>query len=197
MPLSSRNSAWSWIGRVTVVSNLHFQHQPWMSYELALRGSRRNISLWLCFMRVPTHTAQNTRLPPLCASSYFLLIASLEKLFFFFFFFSSLSSPRRSLHSSSFPRSRAPPVPSSPGLETVQGLVHIFLVEAGHVGVHVPVVVADVAFCAPVGHGAKAERRRELVRLLELLLLKSGAEGGWWRFPEKETTKRKWQRSAR
>lgn len=43
--------------------------------------------------------------------------------------------------------------------------------EAGHVGVHVPVVVANVAFCASVGHGAKPERRRELVGLLKL----------WWR----------------
>lgn len=33
---------------------------------------------------------------------------------------------------------------------------------------HVPVVVADVALCTPVGHRAKPEWRGEFVRLLEL-----------------------------
>lgn len=57
---------------------------------------------------------------------------------------------------------------SSPGLQAVQRLVHVLLVEAGHVRVHVPVVVADVALGAAVGHRAEPERRRELVGLLEL-----------------------------
>lgn len=77
----------------------------------------------------------------------------------------------------SHPSSPLPPVPpslppvclpSSPGLQTVQRLIYILLVEARHVRVHVPVVVADVALCAPVGHRSEAERWREFVGLLEL-----------------------------
>jgi len=69
---------------------------------------------------------------------------------------------------------RLPPSLSSPVLQTVQRLVYILLVEAGHVSVHVLVVVADVALCAPVGHRAKPERRREFVGILELLKQKQG-----------------------
>lgn len=47
--------------------------------------------------------------------------------------------------------------PSSPGLQTVQGFIYILLVEARHVSMHVPVVVADVALCTPIGHRAKPE----------------------------------------
>ena len=68
---------------------------------------------------------------------------------------------------------------NSPVLQAVQGLVHILLVEAGHVAVHVRVVVADVALRAPVGHRAEPEGRREVVGLLELL----GEEGGLWCLP--------------
>lgn len=57
---------------------------------------------------------------------------------------------------------------SSPGLQTVERLFHILLVEAGHVRVHVPVVIADVALRAPIGHRAEPERWREFIRLLEL-----------------------------
>lgn len=72
---------------------------------------------------------------------------------------------------------------SSPSLQTVQGFVYILLVEARHVGMHVPVVVADVAFCAPIGHCAEPEWRREFVRLLELR----------WGVSGKENTQRKEQ----
>lgn len=73
--------------------------------------------------------------------------------------------PARPLNSPSLP-----PVclPSSPVLQTVQCLIYILLVEARHVRVHVPVVVADVALCTPVGHRSEAERWREFVGLLEL-----------------------------
>lgn len=74
---------------------------------------------------------------------------------------------------------------SSPGLQAVERLFHILLVEARHVRVHVPVVVADVALCAPVGHRAEPERWREFVRFLELWWwwwrLERG--GGGWGFP--------------
>lgn len=70
---------------------------------------------------------------------------------------------------------------SSPSLQTVQRFIYILLVETGHVGMHVPVVVADVALCTPIGHRAEPERRREFVGLLEL----------WWGFSGKETTQRK------
>lgn len=86
---------------------------------------------------------------------------------------------------SSHPPSVSPSSPlclsSSPALQTVQCFVYILLVEAGHVGMHVPVVVADVALCTPVGHRAKPKWRRELVWILEL----------WWSFSGEENTQRK------
>lgn len=68
---------------------------------------------------------------------------------------------------------------SSPGLQTVERLFYILLVEARHVCVHVPVVVADVALCAPIGHRAEPERWREFIRLLEL----------WWGVFQKKKQK--------
>lgn len=57
---------------------------------------------------------------------------------------------------------------SSPGLQTVERLFYVLLVEARHVRVHVPVVVADVAFCAPIRYCAKPKWWRKFVRLLKL-----------------------------
>lgn len=57
---------------------------------------------------------------------------------------------------------------SLPGLQTVERFFYILLVEARHVSMHVPVVVADVALCTPIGHRAKPEWWREFVRLLKL-----------------------------
>lgn len=97
----------------------------------------------------------------------------------------SFSSPLRSFqlppssHSPSVSPSSPLSLSSSPGLQTVQRFVYILLVEAGHVSMHVPVVVADVALCTPIGHRAKPEWWREFVRLLEL-------GGGVGRVPEKK-----------
>lgn len=55
-----------------------------------------------------------------------------------------------------------------PGLETLQGLGDVSLMELGHVGVHLWIVVPDVPLGAPVGDGAKTKRRREVVGALEL-----------------------------
>lgn len=56
----------------------------------------------------------------------------------------------------------------SPGLQTLQSLVDVSLVELCHVGVHFRIVVPNVSLGAPVWDGAKPKRRREVVRALEL-----------------------------
>lgn len=81
-----------------------------------------------------------------------------------------------SLHPPSVSPSSPLCVSSSPGLQTVQCFIYILLVEAGHVGMHVPVVVADVALCTPIGHRAEPEWRWELVWILELRWSFSGEE---------------------
>lgn len=109
--------------------------------------------------------------PSLIPSSSFLCVASVQ----------DLTAPSHCLSSPCWdPFNSLPPHPhlslrppplslsSSPALQTVQRFVYVLLVEAGHVSVHVPVVVADVALCAPVGHRAKPERRWEFVWILEL-----------------------------
>lgn len=55
-----------------------------------------------------------------------------------------------------------------PGLETLQGLGDVSLMELGHVGVHLWIVVPDVPLGAPVGDGPETKRRREVVGALEL-----------------------------
>lgn len=74
---------------------------------------------------------------------------------------------------------------SSPGLQTVERLFYVLLVEARHVCVHVPVVVADVALCAPIRHRAKPEWWREFVRLLKLY---------WGVFQKKKQNKKREER---
>lgn len=98
----------------------------------------------------------------------------------FFFLQRSFQLPPSSYPPSVYPSSPIS-LSSSPGLQTVQRFIYILLMEAGHVSMHVPVVVADVALCTPIGHRAKPEWRREFVRLLEL----------WWGFSGKGTTQRK------
>lgn len=93
------------------------------------------------------------------------------------------------MRSFQLPPSLYPPhlsLSSSPGLQTVQCFIYILLMKAGHVGMHVSVVVADVALCTPIRHRAEPEWRWEFVRVLEL----------WWSFSGKETTQRKWHRNA-
>lgn len=78
----------------------------------------------------------------------------------------SSSSPCLS-HSPPFILPENPPS-LSPGLQAMKGLVHIFLVEAGHVAVHLLVVVPYVSLRASVRNRAKAERRREVIGMLKL-----------------------------
>lgn len=56
----------------------------------------------------------------------------------------------------------------SPGLETLQSLVDVSLMELCHVGVHFWIVVPNVSLRAPVWDGAEPKRRREVVGTLEL-----------------------------
>lgn len=56
----------------------------------------------------------------------------------------------------------------SPRLEAVEGLVYVLLVEAGHIGVHLFVIVPYVPLCAAIGHSTEAEWRGEVVRMLKL-----------------------------
>lgn len=56
----------------------------------------------------------------------------------------------------------------SPRLQAVEGLVYVLLVEAGHIGVHLFVVVPYVSLCAAIGHSTKAEWRGEIIWMLKL-----------------------------
>lgn len=58
---------------------------------------------------------------------------------------------------------------SLPGLQTLQSFVDVPLMERGHVGVHLWIVVPDVSLRAPVRDRAKPERRREFIGTLELI----------------------------
>lgn len=118
------------------------------------------------FSSCPPTSPRMLPLPLLLPLSSFLSVASVQ----------DLTAPQRRLFSFpwgvGFPTSlvaHIPPIcpprpplylsPSSPGLQTVQGFIYILLVEACHVSMHVPVVVADVALCTPIGHRAKPEWR--------------------------------------
>lgn len=50
----------------------------------------------------------------------------------------------------------------------MEGLVYVFLVEAGHVAVHLFVVVPNVPLRAAIGNCAKTEWRRKVIWPLEL-----------------------------
>lgn len=50
----------------------------------------------------------------------------------------------------------------------MEGLVYVFLVEAGHVAVHLFVVVPNVPLRAAVGNRAKTEGWRKVIWPLEL-----------------------------
>ncbi len=50
----------------------------------------------------------------------------------------------------------------------MEGLVYVLLVEAGHIGVHLFVVVPYVPLCAAIGYSTEAEWRREVIRILKL-----------------------------
>lgn len=80
---------------------------------------------------------------------------------------------------------------ASPSLETLQSLVDVSLVELCHVGVHFRIVVSNVPLCAAVRDGPEAERRREVVRTLELkvatLTVKSLYSKRRWRKGKEES----------
>jgi len=56
----------------------------------------------------------------------------------------------------------------SPRLQAVERLIYVFLVEAGHIAVHLLVVIPYVSLCAAIGHGPKPEWRILVLRFLEL-----------------------------
>lgn len=50
----------------------------------------------------------------------------------------------------------------------MEGLVYVFLVEAGHIAVHLLVVIPYVSLGAAIGHSTEPERRGKVIRMLKL-----------------------------
>ena len=55
-----------------------------------------------------------------------------------------------------------------PSFQADQGILYAPLVEFGHVLVHIGVVVTNIPFCTSIGYCPKSERRRIVMRSLEL-----------------------------